>query len=188
MSACYVFIGGLARLLISRYHQCGSGFKCLINDGAVDRRLSRGIDRRFDVNSRRISTALLAIAALTVLVVLAFRVRVGATADAVAVLKTTGMTCGSCSSKISRALEALKGVANTEVDVAGGWVIVGYDSRNVQPQALSEKVKGAGFGCDVYQVMTPGQFRQITGRDIGAKGASNGGCCGKGGCGSDKKG
>jgi copper chaperone CopZ len=121
--------------------------------------------------------------------VLAFYVRVGATADSVAVLKTTGMTCGSCSSKITKALETLKGVAVTEVDVEGGWVVVGYDTKTVKPDALAALVSNTGFGSNVHMVLTPEQFKQVTGRDIGAKAIRSSGCCGsKGvGCGSDKK-
>lgn len=141
------------------------------------------------MNAKRISTSLLVIAAVTVLVVLAFRVRIGATADSIAVLKTIGMTCGSCSSKITKALESLKGVAVTEVDVEGGWVVVGYDTKSVKPEALAEKVSGVGFGSNVHVVLTPEQFKQITGRDIGKNASPSGGCggCGtKGGCGTTK--
>jgi copper chaperone CopZ len=150
--------------------------------------VSRGINRRFVVNAKRISTILLVIAAVTILAVLALRVRIAATADSVAVLKTTGMTCGSCSSKITRALESLKGVAATEVDLEGGWVIVGYDTKIVKPQVLAEKVSGTGFGSNVHVVLTPEQFRQITGRNIGQNGGPSQGCCGGqgGGCGTNK--
>jgi len=123
------------------------------------------------------------------LIILAFRVNVGATADSVAVLKTSGMTCGSCSSKITTALEALQGVAVTEVDVEGGWVVVGFDTKIVKPEALVEKVNGAGFVSNVHRVLTPEQFKQITGRDIGknvSPAAGCGGCGNKGGCGSNK--
>lgn len=142
------------------------------------------------MNAKRISTSLLVIAAVTVLVVFAFRVRIGATADSVAVLRTTGMTCGSCSSKITKALESLKGVAVTEVDVEGGWVIVGYDTKAVKPEALAEKVSGAGFGSNVHLVLTPARFKQMTGRDIGMNAPPSRGCggCGpKGGCGTKKQ-
>jgi copper chaperone CopZ len=140
--------------------------------------------------SKKISTSLLVIGVITVLVVLAFRIRVGATADSVAVLRTTGMTCGSCSSKITQALETLKGVAVTEVDVEGGWVVVGYDTKTVKPEALAAQVSNTGFGSNVHMVLTPEQFKQVTGRDIGTKAAPNSGCCGGkgGGCGSNKNG
>jgi copper chaperone CopZ len=133
------------------------------------------------MGAQRISTVFLIITAVTLLVVLAFRVRIGATAESVAVLKTTGMTCGSCASKITRALEGVKGVAVTEVDVAGGWVSVGYDPKTVKPEVLAEKVSGAGFGCNVHRVLTTEQFKQVTGRDFGKHASSSGGCgcCGK---------
>jgi copper chaperone CopZ len=83
----------------------------------------------------------------------------------------------------------LKGVAVTEVDVEGGWVVVGYDSNAVKPEVLVEKVNGAGFGSKVQNVLTPEQFKQITGRYIGMKTSASGGCggCGaNGGCGTKK--
>lgn len=139
---------------------------------------------------KKVVNGVIIISVITILSLLAFFVRIGATADSIAVLKTTGMTCGSCSSKITKALETLKGVAVTEVDVDGGWVVVGYDTKDVKPESLAEKVNGAGFGSKVHVVLTPEQFKQITGRDIGNKASSSGGCggCGtKGGCGSNKK-
>lgn len=129
------------------------------------------------------------VVAATLLTLLAFYVRVGVTADSVAVLRTTGMTCGSCSSKITAALQGVKGVAVAEVDVEGGWVVVGYDTKTVSPEILAEKVNGTGFASGVHQVLTPEQFRQITGRDIGRNASSTSGCCGGkgGGCGTGKR-
>lgn len=136
----------------------------------------------------RIVNGVLVIAAATLLTLLAFYVRVGVTADSVAVLRTSGMTCSSCSGKITEVLQQVKGVAVTEVDVDGGWVLVGYDTRSVSPEVLAEKVTGSGFTSGVHRVLTPEQFRQITGRDIGRKAAA-GGCCGGkgGGCNSGRK-
>jgi periplasmic mercuric ion binding protein len=131
----------------------------------------------------KIINMMLFVAMVTLLSVLAIYVRIGATADSVAVLKTTGMTCGSCSSKITKALGSVKGVAVTEVDVDGGWVVVGYDTKTVKPETLVEKVSSAGFGSNIHLVLTPEQFKQITGRAIGSKAVPNSGCCGgKGGC------
>lgn len=119
---------------------------------------------------------------VTFLAALAMFVRVGATADSVAVLKTGNMTCSSCSQKITAALQNTKGVAVTEVDVNGGWVIIAYDTKTVKPEALASVVSNAGFASSVNQILTPEQFKQITGREIGAKMASTSGCCsGKGG-------
>lgn len=140
------------------------------------------------MKSKMINFVLLLVVAV-VLTVLALYVRVGATADSVAVLKTSGMSCGICSSKISQALEKLKGVAATEVDVEGGWVIVGYDTKSVKPESLAEKVKDSGFDSNVHVVLTPEQFREITGREIGKKATQGTGCCGgKGGCNTKKQG
>lgn len=142
------------------------------------------------MRAKNIGTTLLIITVVTLLVVLAFHVRIGVTADSVAVLRTTGMTCSSCSSKITKALQREKGVAVTEVDVAGGWVIVGYDTKTAHPEKLAQKVSETGFGSDVYAVLTPEEFRQIAGREIGKSASASAGCggCGtKGGCGTQQQ-
>lgn len=138
---------------------------------------------------KKIANAAVLIASVTLLAVLAFYVRVGSTADSVAVLKTTGMTCGSCSSKITTALESVKGVAGTEVDIEGGWVIVGYDTKSVKPESLAEKVNVAGYGSKVHVVLTPEQYKQMTGADFGKKPVLSGcgGCGSGGGCGAKRQ-
>lgn len=137
---------------------------------------------------KQITTLLLLLASVSIVVALAFRVSIGATADSVALLRTTGMTCGSCASKISEALKGMPGVAATEVDVDNGWVIVGYDTKTAQPEKLALKVRETGYYSMVYDVVTPEQYKQITGRDIGRKAGASKGCCGsgKGGCGTGK--
>lgn len=141
------------------------------------------------MTAKRITTTLLVITSVTMLVVLAFRVSIAATADSIAVLRTTGMTCGSCASKITKALESVKGVALTEVDVNGGWVIVGYDTKAVKPEILAETVRSTGYYSQVTDVVTPEEFKNITGRAIGQNAAPAKGCCGGsgGGCGSNNK-
>ncbi|RII24970.1 MAG: copper chaperone [Geobacter sp.] len=137
----------------------------------------------------KVINGVILVAVVTLLSVLAFHVRIGVTADSVAVLRTIGMTCGSCSSKITKELEREKGVAVTEVDIAGGWVIVGYDTKMVHPEKLAQKVSETGFDSKVYAVLTPKEFRQIAGREIGKSASASAGCggCGtKGGCGSQQ--
>jgi copper chaperone CopZ len=131
----------------------------------------------------------LVVVAAAFLTLLSFYVRVGATADSVAVLRTSGMTCSSCSNQIMTALQRVKGVAVTEVDVEGGWVVVGYDTKTVNAEMLAQKVNGSGFASDVHRILTPEQFKQITGREIGKNAASVSGCCGGkgGGCNSGKQ-
>ena len=130
----------------------------------------------------RIWNSAIVLAVVTLLAVFAFYVRVGATADKVVVLRTSGMTCGACVKKISEALQTQKGVTATEVDLEGGLVIAGYDSKEVAPERLAAAVEKCGFASQVAGVLTPEQFRTMAGRDIGGKSAA-GGCCGKGGCG-----
>lgn len=116
------------------------------------------------------------------LAVFAFYVRVGVTADSVVVMRASGMTCSSCIKKVTAALEAQRGVAAAEVDLAGGFVIAGYDSKQVGPQRLAQAVSATGFKAEVAELLTPQQFRAIVGRDPGAK--PEGGCCGPRGCGN----
>jgi copper chaperone CopZ len=120
-----------------------------------------------------INIALIVIAA-AFLTLLALRVRAGAAVDSVAVLKTTGMTCGSCADRISKALQGIKGVAATEVDLDHGRVIIGYDTRAVKPETLMENIKKAGFDSTVQEVVTPERYRQITGR-VSARAVLRGG-------------
>jgi len=134
------------------------------------------------MKNRALNTCLVLAVAVT-LAVFAFYVRVGATADAVVVLKTSGMTCGSCITKITKALQSETGVAATEVDLEGGLVVAGYDSKQVAPERLAQTVAATGFKSSVQAVLTPEQFRSMVGRDIGARPAAAGGCCGAQGCG-----
>ena len=119
------------------------------------------------------------------LTLLALRVRAGATVDSVAVLKTAGMTCKSCADRINIALQGIKGVAATEVDLAHGRVIIGYDTKVVKPETLSKNVRNAGFDSTVQEVVTPERYRRITGRDIDTSGAARPGCCNW--CGTDSR-
>jgi len=135
------------------------------------------------MRNRALNTGLV-LAVVAVLAVFAFYVRVGATADAVVVLKTSGMTCGSCITKVTKALQSERGVAATEVDLEGGFVVAGYDSKQVAPERLAQMVAATGFESKVQAVLTPEQFRVVLGRDIGAKTVA-GGCCGAKGCGGN---
>jgi copper chaperone CopZ len=136
----------------------------------------------------KIANCILAVTAAVVLVVLAFHVKADVRPDSVAILKTSGMTCGSCSKLIRTGLETVKGVAVTEVDVEGGWVIVGYNTQAVKPETLADKVRESGFSSTVYAVLTPEQFKKTTGRYLGKDAEPGSGCCGgKGGCGSNKQ-
>lgn len=111
------------------------------------------------------------------LVGLAFKVKIGPIADSVAIVKTSGMTCASCSTTICKALATMAGVAVTEVNVGDGWVIVGYDSKKTGAAGIAETISRSGFGSSVYAVMSPAQFRQATGRNVGQYQPRTTGCC-----------
>ncbi|MBJ6801009.1 heavy-metal-associated domain-containing protein [Geomonas propionica] len=133
------------------------------------------------MRNKILNTALILIV-VAVLAIFAFYVRVGATADQVVVLRTSGMTCGSCVKKITEALQSQGGVAAAEVDLESGLVVAGYDSKKTAPEKLAQAVRKSGFQSQVAQVITPQQFRSVVGRDVGGK-AAPGGCCGPRGCG-----
>jgi len=121
---------------------------------------------------------------LTVLVILgvcACYVRMGATADSVVVLKSSGMTCSRCTARVTQELESERGVAATEVDLERGLVIAGYDSKQVAPEQLARRVTVAGFASSVQSVLTPEQFKKIAVRDLGVQ-PSVSGCCGRKEC------
>jgi copper chaperone CopZ len=130
----------------------------------------------------KVVNSCLVVAVVVILIVFAVYVRIGATADAVAVIKTSGMSCGMCASQVTKALESQRGVASTEVDVARGVVIAGYDSKQVAPAKLVQTVTEAGFDSKLQAVMTPEQFRKAGGRELGQRPAGSG-CCGSKGCG-----
>ena len=126
--------------------------------------------------SKRITSMVLVLMAISVLALFAQYVRIGATADSVAILKTSGMACGSCASKISQTLESVKGVAITEVDISSGWVIVGFERKTVSPVKLALIVEEIGYDSKVHDVVTPEKFRQVYGRDLGRSTPFDG-CC-----------
>lgn len=135
------------------------------------------------LKKRNAVNSLLILAAVLVVGIFAFSVRLEASANSVAILRAHGMTCGSCASKIEQSLRGAQGVASVQVNVSGGEVVVGYDSNRVRPEAIAERITGSGYGCSIIQVLTPEQYAAVTGRNIAAVrqgGGCGGGCCGTG--------
>lgn len=144
------------------------------------------VDKNF-MKKRNILNILLILIVVCIATVFAFSVRIGAAADSVVVLKTLGMTCGSCAARIAKAMGSEKGVASTEVDLDNGRVIVWYESKTTRPEKLAERITGIGYGSSILQIFTAEEYRRLTGKTGGVK-AAGGGCCGKGdaGCGGGK--
>lgn len=104
----------------------------------------------------------------------------GVAADSVVVLKSQGVTCGSCAGKIEKALREKPGVAAVEVDVDAERVMIAIDSQIARPETLAETVTGLGYGSSILQVVSTEQYRAMTGRDVPVQTAKAGGC--GGGC------
>lgn len=64
-------------------------------------------------------------------------------------LKVTGMTCGGCTSNVTRALKAIAGVNDVNVSLSAGEATVQYDERSTSPDQLKSAVKDAGYGVGV---------------------------------------
>lgn len=134
--------------------------------------------------TKNIVNMLLILAAVVVVGILAFSVRLEASVNSVAVLRTQGMTCGSCAVRIEDALKGAKGVSSVQVDVNEGQVVVGYDSSQTKPEAIAERVTGSGYGSSIIQVLSPEEYASQTGKNIAA--SDQGGGCGKGCCGTKR--
>lgn len=124
----------------------------------------------------KIINIILVLAVIVLLGILAFFVRVKPTADNVAVLKTGGMTCGSCAGRIEKVLREKPGVTSVDVDVDAGRVVVAYDSKLAKPEVLAESVTGIGYGSSVLQTLSAEKYKALTGRDMGMKRSKSGGC------------
>lgn len=97
--------------------------------------------------------------------------------DSAAILKAVGMTCGSCAARIEQALSTQQGVESVQVDVGAGRVAVLYDSKQVKPEQLSEKVTATGYGSSVLSVMTKDQYLSAVSGGKADEGAAGGCAC-----------
>jgi len=79
-------------------------------------------------------------------------------------ITVTGMTCGGCTSKVTRALEAIGGVSDVKVSLAKGEATVEFDEKLTSTAQLKSAVQTAGYGV-------------ARGKTAGAD-QGKGGCCG----------
>ena len=63
-------------------------------------------------------------------------------------LMVTGMTCGGCTSKVSRALNAVSGVDHVKVSLAAGDATVRFNEQLTSVDQLKSAVKNAGYSVD----------------------------------------
>lgn len=63
-------------------------------------------------------------------------------------LQVTGMTCGGCTSSVTRALMAVDGVNDVNASLSTGQVTVQYDEMFASNEQLKSAVIAAGYGID----------------------------------------
>ena len=61
-------------------------------------------------------------------------------------LKVTGMTCGGCTSAVTRALVAVDGVHNVDVSLATGEAKLDFDESMTSVDKLKLAIEEAGYG------------------------------------------
>ena len=64
---------------------------------------------------------------------------------AISTLKIQGMTCNHCVVRVAKALKALPGVQDAQVDLQKGEAAVTYDDTSITPDKLSFAVVDAGY-------------------------------------------
>ena len=78
-------------------------------------------------------------------------------------MNVTGMTCGGCVSKVTKALTAVSGVGHVDVSLPGK-ASVEFDEKLTSRERLLSAVIGAGYGVATGEGATASQTK--------------GGCCG----------
>ena len=63
-------------------------------------------------------------------------------------IRVSGMTCGTCVTGVTRALQSVKGVGEVKVSLAEGKAAVRYDEGLAGPKELRAAITRAGYGVD----------------------------------------
>lgn len=63
-------------------------------------------------------------------------------------LNVSGMTCGGCTSSVTKALKLIPGVDDVSVSLETGEASVIFDEKLTSRNQLESAVTGAGFGVD----------------------------------------
>ncbi len=69
--------------------------------------------------------------------------------------KIAGMTCGGCTDKVTRALQAVAGVGDVQVSLSNGEATVQFDERATSLAQLKTVVQEAGYGVDAAAAEKP---------------------------------
>ena len=71
------------------------------------------------------------------------------------IIKVTGMTCGGCTSVVTKTLKAVKGVSVVNVSLSSAEAIVQYDETLTSPEQLKFAVQEAGYGIGLSDAAQP---------------------------------
>lgn len=131
------------------------------------------------MKNRKLENMVLALTVFLVLGIFAFAIQVRPTADQVAMVKATGINCGVMV-EIEKSLYAKQGVVTVEVIANDGKVIVGYESKTIQPQAIAAVIAKMGYEITAMETLEVEKFRVITGMgpDANTSSVGCGGLCG----------
>ena len=64
--------------------------------------------------------------------------------------KITGMTCAACSSAVERVTRKMEGVAESNVNLTTGILLITYDETLLGPENIIRKIDRAGFGAELF--------------------------------------
>lgn len=70
-------------------------------------------------------------------------------------LAVDGMHCGACADKVKTALMGVDGVRGATVDHASGKVVVSFDDKKTNLDALVKAVNNTGFQAKIGQAPAP---------------------------------
>ncbi|MEE8403581.1 MAG: heavy-metal-associated domain-containing protein [Candidatus Hydrothermarchaeaceae archaeon] len=66
-------------------------------------------------------------------------------ADKLIIIKVKGMTCEGCVNNVKRALAAVPGVKETEVDLPGKKATIQFDGEKADAEKLKKTIIEAGY-------------------------------------------
>lgn len=78
-------------------------------------------------------------------------------------IKVTGMTCGGCSSNVTKALRAVDGVDNVIVSLSDANATVQFDEKLTSPEQLKSAIREAGYGVDISNTPQPSPGKSCCG-------------------------
>ena len=61
------------------------------------------------------------------------------------ILKVSGMSCGGCVDKVTRALQELDGAADVSVSLPAGQVAVPFDAQRASTDDMKAAIERAGY-------------------------------------------